>query len=114
MCKKLNIIQIKNEFSLLNKKYKRNWKLVKIVHDKYLVKNTKKFGRTWKVFFNCQEGHRNVFISLSNLRKNILCGKCAGYNLTMEERINLLSKVHNNFYNYDEFKKEGYQGNNKN
>jgi hypothetical protein len=113
MSNKLNIIEIKNEFARLNKKYKRNWTLVKIVHDKYPIKNTKKFGRTWKVFFNCQEGHRDVVISLSNLRKNLLCGKCAGYNLTIEERINLLSNIHNNYYNYDEFKKEGCQGNSK-
>ena len=91
MSNKLNIVEIKNEFARLNKKYKRNWKLVKIVHDKYLVENTKKFGRTWKVFFNCQEGHRDVVISLSNLRKNLLCGY-SRFNFFFEVLINFTTQ----------------------
>ena len=55
MSNKLNIVEIKNEFARLNKKYKRNWTLVKIVHDKYPIKNTKKFGRTWKYFLTVKK-----------------------------------------------------------
>ena len=82
MGKKLTYETVKKEFN----KYKKNWELQKLVHQKYQIKNNKlKFGRTWMIYFKCENDHDGQ-MSLSNLRKGTGCGECLGFGLDIEKK----------------------------
>lgn len=108
MGNKLDEEIIKKEFFEYIKSKNRKWKFISTEHQKYEIKNRNTFGRTWIIKFKCESNHINK-ISLSNFRKGTDCGKCKGLNLSIDDHIKLLEKVHNNYYTYEKFKKIGYK-----
>ena len=103
MGKKLTYEIVKKEFN----KFKKDWELQKIVHQKYQIKNNKlKFGRTWMFYFKCENDH-DGHMSLSNLRKGTGCGECLGFGLDIEKKIEILEGVHQGIYIYENFRKKG-------
>ena len=91
-----NKIQIKEEFIKTCNEKKLKWKFIEAVH---LISGK---GKVWKVRFNCSEGHKNLQ-GIPNFRKKPVCKKCEGLDFTNKEHIERLSKVHNNFYRYENF-----------
>ncbi len=89
-------IEIKEEFILTCKKKKLEWNFVDAIH----LESGK--GKVWKIEFECSEGHNNLQ-GVPNFRKNPTCRKCIGLDLTRDEHIEKLSKIHNNFYKYNDF-----------
>ena len=96
-------IEVKEEFILACKEKKLKWKFIKAIH----LKSGK--GKVWQVKFECSKNHQNQQL-LSNFRKKAVCLKCLGLNLNREERIEILSKKHDNFYKYDDFEYKGSKG----
>lgn len=92
--------QIKNEFISKCLKKKLKWLFIKTLH----ISSGR--GKIWKIKFKCQKGHIN-YQSLSNFRKNPTCKKCIGLDLSRDDHIKRLGKVHNYFYKYDRFKYTG-------
>jgi len=88
--------EIKKEFDLTCRKKKLKFKFIDTIHT------SSGRGKVWIIKFQCPKGHQ-ARQSLSNYRKNSLCDKCGGRNLTKKEHIERLSKVHNNFYKYNNF-----------
>ena len=95
-----NIAQIKEEFISKCKKKKLKWKFIDALH----LKSGK--GKVWKIKFHCSENHKNIQ-GIPNFRKNPVCLKCNNLNLTNKEHVERLSKVHNSFYQYPNFKYKG-------
>jgi len=95
-----NRIEIKDEFIKTCIEKKLNWKFVDAVH----VISAKK--KVWKIKFNCSKDHKNIQ-SISNFRQKPVCRKCEGLDFTNKEHIDRLSKIHNNFYRYDNFEYNG-------
>ena len=107
MGKKLTSQIVKKEFYKEIKKFKKNWELQKIVHQKYQIKDNKlKFGRTWMIYFKCENNHDGE-LSLSNLRKGTGCGECLGIGLDIEKKIEILEGIHQGVYTYENFRKKG-------
>lgn len=92
--------QIKNEFISKCLKKKLKWLFIQTFH----ISSGR--GKIWKIKFKCQKGHIN-YQSLSNFRKNPTCKKCIGLDLSRDDHIKKLGKVHNYFYKYDRFKYTG-------
>lgn len=115
MPKKIEIEKIFEEFDYLNKKHNRKWKLLNVESKKVQKKirninhsaNTRKYATYWFLTFECEKKHL-LTSTLGNVRKIKNCSKCKGINITLRERINILKKVHNNFFSYHIFEKQGF------
>jgi len=108
MGKLLDANEVEVEFKKIIDSKNLNWQFIRCEHELYINKSNNKKGRNWKIFFTCEKGHKDNK-SLSNLRKVKICRKCRGEGLSLEERIVTLQNKHNNFYDYSEFKKQGYK-----
>ena len=104
--KKLNPADIAYEVNELIRKNNLDIKFIKTERKPHLYKSGE-IQNLWYIKFRCSKNHITSK-SLSNFRKTSGCRKCSGSDLSIEERISELRKVHGDIYDYSLFQREGY------
>ena len=104
--KKLNPADIAYEVNELIRKNNLDIKFIKTERKPHLYKSGK--SKTYGISNFDAQKIILLLKSLSNFRKTSGCRKCSGSDLSIEERISELRKVHGDIYDYSLFQREGY------
>lgn len=68
---------------------------------------------TWWIKYSCPEGHCPEVTRSNSVKPTFSCSMCAGFSLSIDERIARLVEVHGDTYSYEQFRRTGYVKNKK-